>query len=67
MNGPAAPEQEETETVKDKTILDEYIRPAVEQDGALLLSTRIRIKSYRNLAGFLQRLSFIHHYAKGRY
>ncbi|MCE7862819.1 MAG: NifU family protein [Bacteroidetes bacterium CHB5] len=37
MNGPAAPEQEETETVKKiKTILDEYIRPAVEQDGGAI-------------------------------
>jgi len=34
---PAAPEQEETETIKKiKTILDEYIRPAVEQDGGAI-------------------------------
>jgi Fe-S cluster biogenesis protein NfuA len=33
----AAPEQEETETIrKIKTILDEYIRPAVEQDGGAI-------------------------------
>ncbi len=32
-----APAQEETETVKKiKTILDEYIRPAVEQDGGAI-------------------------------
>jgi NFU1 iron-sulfur cluster scaffold homolog, mitochondrial len=32
-----APEQEETETIrKIKTILDEYIRPAVEQDGGAI-------------------------------
>jgi NFU1 iron-sulfur cluster scaffold homolog, mitochondrial len=32
-----APEQEETETIKKiKTILDEYIRPAVEQDGGAI-------------------------------
>lgn len=32
-----APEEEETETVKKiKTILDEYIRPAVEQDGGAI-------------------------------
>ncbi len=31
------PEQEETETIKKiKTILDEYIRPAVEQDGGAI-------------------------------
>ena len=37
MKAPAAPEQEETETVKKiKTILDEYIRPAVEQDGGAI-------------------------------
>lgn len=33
----AIPQQEETETVKKiKTILDEYIRPAVEQDGGAI-------------------------------
>ena len=33
----AAPVEEETETVKKiKTILDEYIRPAVEQDGGAI-------------------------------
>jgi Fe-S cluster biogenesis protein NfuA len=33
----AAPAEEETETVKKiKTILDEYIRPAVEQDGGAI-------------------------------
>ena len=33
----AAPHQEETETIKKiKTILDEYIRPAVEQDGGAI-------------------------------
>jgi NFU1 iron-sulfur cluster scaffold homolog, mitochondrial len=32
-----APEEEETETIKKiKTILDEYIRPAVEQDGGAI-------------------------------
>jgi len=37
MKASAAPEQEETETVKKiKTILDEYIRPAVEQDGGAI-------------------------------
>jgi NFU1 iron-sulfur cluster scaffold homolog, mitochondrial len=37
MKTPDAPEQEETETVKKiKTILDEYIRPAVEQDGGAI-------------------------------
>jgi NFU1 iron-sulfur cluster scaffold homolog, mitochondrial len=37
MKTPEAPEQEETETVKKiKTILDEYIRPAVEQDGGAI-------------------------------
>ncbi len=37
MKAPEAPEQEETETVKKiKTILDEYIRPAVEQDGGAI-------------------------------
>ncbi len=37
MKAPAAPGQEETETVKKiKTILDEYIRPAVEQDGGAI-------------------------------
>ncbi|HMI67330.1 MAG TPA: NifU family protein [Cyclobacteriaceae bacterium] len=37
-NAPAAaPVEEETETVKKiKTILDEYIRPAVEQDGGAI-------------------------------
>src|ERR1041385_3181861 len=40
----AAPEQEETETIKKiKTILDEYIRPAVEQDGGA-----ITFHSYEN-------------------
>lgn len=39
-----APEQEETETIKKiKTILDEYIRPAVEQDGGA-----ITFHSYEN-------------------
>ncbi len=34
---PEAEQQEETETVKKiKTILDEYIRPAVEQDGGAI-------------------------------
>lgn len=34
---PTAPQEEETETVKQiKTILDEYIRPAVEQDGGAI-------------------------------
>ena len=33
----AAPLEEETETIKKiKTILDEYIRPAVEQDGGAI-------------------------------
>jgi len=33
----AVPQQEETETIKKiKTILDEYIRPAVEQDGGAI-------------------------------
>ncbi|MDZ7649267.1 MAG: NifU family protein [Cytophagales bacterium] len=37
MKAPEAPEQEETEIVKKiKTILDEYIRPAVEQDGGAI-------------------------------
>lgn len=37
IKGPAVPEQEETEIVKKiKTILDEYIRPAVEQDGGAI-------------------------------
>jgi NFU1 iron-sulfur cluster scaffold homolog, mitochondrial len=37
MKTPEVPEQEETETVKKiKTILDEYIRPAVEQDGGAI-------------------------------
>lgn len=37
MKAPAVAEQEETETVKKiKTILDEYIRPAVEQDGGAI-------------------------------
>lgn len=37
QKAPAAPEQEETETIKKiKTILDEYIRPAVEQDGGAI-------------------------------
>lgn len=41
---PAAPVQEETETIKKiKTILDEYIRPAVEQDGGA-----ITFHSYEN-------------------
>lgn len=40
----AIPEQEETETIKKiKTILDEYIRPAVEQDGGA-----ITFHSYEN-------------------
>lgn len=34
---PETPEQEETETIKKiKAILDEYIRPAVEQDGGAI-------------------------------
>ncbi|MCU0419973.1 MAG: NifU family protein [Cyclobacteriaceae bacterium] len=34
---PQAPEQEETDTIKKiKAILDEYIRPAVEQDGGAI-------------------------------
>ncbi len=37
QKAPEAPEQEETETIKKiKTILDEYIRPAVEQDGGAI-------------------------------
>jgi Fe-S cluster biogenesis protein NfuA len=38
VNGPeAAPAEEETETIrKIKTILEEYIRPAVEQDGGAI-------------------------------
>lgn len=37
MKAPATPAQEETETIKKiKTILDEYIRPAVEQDGGAI-------------------------------
>ncbi|NOT75620.1 MAG: NifU family protein [Cyclobacteriaceae bacterium] len=33
----AAPQEEETETIKKiKTILDDYIRPAVEQDGGAI-------------------------------
>jgi NFU1 iron-sulfur cluster scaffold homolog, mitochondrial len=37
VKAPAPPAQEETETVKKiKTILDEYIRPAVEQDGGAI-------------------------------
>ena len=35
---PETPEQEETETIKKiKAILDEYIRPAVEQDGGAIM------------------------------
>jgi hypothetical protein len=34
---PEAPAEEETETIKKiKTILEEYIRPAVEQDGGAI-------------------------------
>ena len=37
MKAPEAEEQKETEIVKKiKTILDEYIRPAVEQDGGAI-------------------------------
>lgn len=37
MKAPSHHEQEETETIKKiKTILDEYIRPAVEQDGGAI-------------------------------
>lgn len=37
LKAPAGNEQEETETIKKiKTILDEYIRPAVEQDGGAI-------------------------------
>jgi len=37
VKAPVAEAQEETETVKKiKTILDEYIRPAVEQDGGAI-------------------------------
>jgi len=37
LKAPAAEAQEETETIKKiKTILDEYIRPAVEQDGGAI-------------------------------
>ncbi|MFM8833925.1 MAG: NifU family protein [Cytophagales bacterium] len=37
MHSPEGEEQEETETIKKiKTILDEYIRPAVEQDGGAI-------------------------------
>lgn len=44
VTSPAAPVEEETETVKKiKTILDEYIRPAVEQDGGA-----ITYHSFRN-------------------
>jgi len=45
MKAPAAEEQEETETVKKiKTILDEYIRPAVEQDGGAITFHSFRDK-----------------------
>ena len=37
MKSEAGPAEEETETVKKiKTILEEYIRPAVEQDGGAI-------------------------------
>lgn len=37
VNEPAAPAEEETETIKKiRTILEEYIRPAVEQDGGAI-------------------------------
>lgn len=37
MKSPEAEQQEETETIKKiKTILEEYIRPAVEQDGGAI-------------------------------
>src|SRR5690606_15399779 len=37
VKAPEAPQQEETEIVKKiKTILEEYIRPAVEQDGGAI-------------------------------
>ncbi|MBT1701263.1 NifU N-terminal domain-containing protein [Fulvivirgaceae bacterium PWU4] len=37
VNEPEAPAEEETETVKKiRTILEEYIRPAVEQDGGAI-------------------------------
>lgn len=37
LKAPVADAQEETETIKKiKTILDEYIRPAVEQDGGAI-------------------------------
>jgi Fe-S cluster biogenesis protein NfuA len=37
INSPEGEQQEETETIKKiKTILDEYIRPAVEQDGGAI-------------------------------
>lgn len=37
INEPEAPQEEETETIKKiKTILEEYIRPAVEQDGGAI-------------------------------
>jgi NFU1 iron-sulfur cluster scaffold homolog, mitochondrial len=37
MNEPEVPAEEETETIKKiRTILEEYIRPAVEQDGGAI-------------------------------
>ncbi len=37
LGEPEAPAEEETDTIrKIKTILDEYIRPAVEQDGGAI-------------------------------
>ncbi len=53
VKAPESEQQEETETIKKiKTILDEYIRPAVEQDGgAITFHSLIGKKVKVNLQG----------------
>ena len=63
------PVEEETDTIKKiKTILEEYIRPAVEQDGgAITYHSFHGWNSKSKIAGFMQRLPFFHDHIKSGY
>lgn len=60
---------EEPETIKKiKNILDEYIKPAVEQDGGAITFHSFKEGVVKvTLQGSLQRVPLLHHYPESRY
>jgi Fe-S cluster biogenesis protein NfuA len=63
------PVEEETDTIKKiKTILEEYIRPAVEQDGGAITYHSFQDGVVKvKLQGILQRLPIVDDYIEGGY